>query len=226
MKKMILTSVILFFLGIQPVNAAIFNLYGIGDRSDFVTALGGAPFISQDFESYAVDTDLDGVEFLPGVSVTSNADIVEVWGGIGDQELFALDGTTRMSSEDLYYDIHLGSYNAVGFDIDAYDPYTPGPGIMEIFFSDGTSSSINIFPTNLTEDDPVFFGVISDVFIDSIRWTEGPELGGSGNEETALDNFLVANANTAPVPEPATLFLLGTGLVGLAGAGRKRLFKK
>ena len=40
--------------------------------------------------------------------------------------------------------------------------------------------------------------------------------------DTTFNNFSAA----APVPEPATMLLLGTGLVGLAGAGRKKIFKK
>ena len=59
-------------------------------------------------------------------------------------------------------------------------------------------------------------------------------LGWNYTEKLELRNFWLQNGAishvglggpTAPIPEPATMLLLGTGIIGLAGIGRKR-FKK
>jgi hypothetical protein len=56
-------------------------------------------------------------------------------------------------------------------------------------------------------------------------WSDSRAVGPRVWELDGYDRFLDGSTG-APVPEPSTVLLLGAGLVGLAGLGRKKILKK
>ncbi len=197
--------------------AATVSLFGT--RADFLTGIGAAPTLTQDFEGYAVGANLLGVNVLPGVTVSTNLSSLEVFNSAGIGKMaFA---TTRNQPEAVYNINFAGNTKAFGFDIAAYNPATPGPGFLSFFFADGdtTYTLIPVLPLNATEQDPLFFGVISDSALTRITWSEGPEINGfSCCEETGLDNFVTLS----PVPEPSSWALMIAGLGSLGWYVRRR----
>ena len=71
-----------------------------------------------------------------------------------------------------------------------------------------------------------FADVLSELGDSSLRIGIHVQGFASGGSEAFVNDGPTNGNGTTPVPEPATMLLLGSGLIGLAGYGRKKFFKK
>lgn len=191
------------------------------DRAAFeahaVTISVGGDIWRQTFDSFPEGTNLRNNSMYPwdyiqpGFNFDSNLSQLEAISG----ELFGYDDSTRSLPEPMaFYDIIMGAFilsispSHIGFDIVGFNPVGSTPGLLQVHYSYGAPvDSFVIPPVNASEDEPLFIGLTvidTGLFISHIRWFEGrriTETGLGGNEETSLDNFVLAF-----VPEPGAIW--------------------
>jgi PEP-CTERM motif len=105
--------------------------------------------------------------------------------------------------------------NSFGFFLTGLQTDLTAPGVLMVTFTDGTSEILD--PPVDVNGGAQYFGFTDTDSISSIT------INNLGDDAWGIDDVTYNVASTSPIPEPSSLLLLGTGVLGLADVIRRKV---
>lgn len=190
------------FIGSASGTLAQHMIQRFNSLATFTAALGGVSAETQTFEGMTVGTTVATI-VSNVLNVSSPFDNLQVFSCTtpagADACLFGFDNNgnpTRTAGNGQYTLQFVAARNALAFDVEAENP-AAGPAHVLVQTAGG-AITFAVSNTTGAEINPVFLGMIASQPLQSVNVHEGTEVTGTGSEEIALDDFVLALVTLAP----------------------------